>query len=276
MALASPYSTAAPTFNPLEIIAALAIAGFVQGAFFGLLIAAGKNELRIKQQLEPVPSEVPMAVKPIMDDAPLLKLGGKKVKPKLPDMWKKQEPLPVERFEESSAPSEKAVDKPEAAPTSTVAKGDAEAPPPDAEIAKSVDEQVHGDAAPPPTASGEGAADGVKEGTETDPLKARAVSLYRAKIIGWFNSKFHVPVGQIPCDELKKLSSRVSASVSPDGTVTGFSVNGASGNSVFDGRVSAAMQSAVGQQVPPPPPMYKDVLPPNISLNFLGSSQKCE
>ncbi len=134
-------------------------------------------------------------------------------------------------------------------------------------------------AAPPDAevvAEGEGAKDGVKEGTETDPLKARAVSLYRAKIIGWFNSKFHVPSGQIPCDELKKLNSSVSASVSPDGTVTGFNVGKASGNGVFDGRVQAAMQSAVGQQVPPPPPMYPDVLPPNISLSFQGSGQKCQ
>ncbi len=40
--------------------------------------------------------EIPIAVKPVMDDLPLLKLGGKKMRPKLPDMWKKQAPIPVQ------------------------------------------------------------------------------------------------------------------------------------------------------------------------------------
>jgi hypothetical protein len=158
-----------------------------------------------------------------------------------------------------------------------VATQDAQAPPPDAELAKEVDEQLV-DAAPEPTQTpeGEGAPDGVKEGTETDPLKARAVGGYRARLIAWFSSRFHVPPGAVPCDELKGLSSSVSASISPDGSVTGFSVGRPSGNGVFDSRVQAAMQSAVGQQVPPPPPLYPDILPPSLALNFLGKNQQCQ
>ena len=34
----------------------------------------------------------------------------------------------------------------------------------------------------------EGAADGVKEGTETDPLKAHAIDLYKAQLDRWFSS----------------------------------------------------------------------------------------
>jgi hypothetical protein len=75
---------------------------------------------------------------------------------------------------------------------------------------------------------------------------------------------------------LKSLSSAVSASISPDGTVAGFAVGRQSGNSVFDGRVQATMQGVVGQQVPPPPPLYPDVLPPSLGLNFLGKTQRCE
>lgn len=268
-------------FAPLEIGIAAAVALIIQAGFFLILILAGAARGEVEVKEEPAPKEMPIAVQPVLDEVPLplLKLGGKKRKPKLPDMWKKQPPIPVQRFEEKSAPSQAAKDDPAAIPTSELAKGDAQAPPPDAEVAKEVDQELL-DAGPRPdaevVAEGEGAADGVKEGTETDPLKARAVSLYRAKIIGWFNSKFHVPVGQIPCDELKKLSSRVTANVSPDGTVTGFSVGSASGNGTFDARVQAAMQSATGQQVPPPPPLYPDTLPPVIHLNFLGSSQKCQ
>jgi len=266
-----------PVFGSAELLIAFGVAFAIQLAFFLLLGLAGAAGGHIEPAREAMPLERPISVKPVLDDAPLLKLGGKKVRAKLPDMWKKQ--APIKRWEERSAPSPQAEKTPEAIPTSPLATKDAEAPPPDADLAKKVDEEIKLiDAAKPPEpqVEGEGSPDGVKEGTETDPLKARAVSLYRARIIAWFNARFRVPSGQIPCEELKSLSSRVSATVSPDGTVTGFSVGSASGNGVFDGRVQSAMQSAVGQQVPPPPENYPDVLPPAISLNFLGSSQKCK
>lgn len=267
--------TQSATFTIVEVAAALTTAAAVEVGFFALLIAAGAAGAHIAPKLAAEPKEVPIAVKPVLDDAPLLKLGSKKVKAKLPSMWKKQ--APIQRFEEKSAPSPKAEKTPEAIPTSPVATNDAEAPPPDAELAKQVDEQLT-DAAPEPTTApeGEGAPDGVKEGTETDPLKARAVGGYRAKLIAWFSSRFHIPPGAIPCDELKNLSSSVGASISPDGTVAGFSVSRPSGNGVFDARVQATMQGVVGQQVPPPPPLYPDILPPSLGLNFLGKSQRCE
>jgi len=263
------------SFRTVEIAVALAFAAAMEVGFFTLLAVAGSNDTKIRSQAELLPQETPIAVKPVLDDAPLLKLGGKKVRTKLPDMWKKN--APVQRFEEKSAPSALAEKTAEAIPTSALATGDAIAPPPDAELAKVVDEQLT-DAAPEAAATveGPGAADGVKEGTETDPLKARAVGGYRAKLIAWFSARFHIPPGSIPCEELKKLSSSVSASMSPDGTVTGFSVARPSGNSVFDSRVQAAMQSAVSQQAPPPPPLYPNILPPALGLNFLGKSQKCE
>jgi hypothetical protein len=272
-----PYAALEPpVFGVVEIAIAAGVAVLIQVSFFVVLIAAGAADARITAKQEAMPVERPISVKPILDEAPLLKLGGKK-RAKLPDMWKKQKA--VKRYEEASAPSPLAEKTPEAIPTSPLVKADAEAPPPDADLAKKVDEDIKlmdATAPPEPQVEGEGSPDGVKEGTETDPLKARAVSLYRAKIIAWFNARFRVPAGQIPCDELKKLSSRVSANVSPDGTVTGFSVGNPSGNATFDARVQSAMQGSVGQQVPPPPPLYPDVLPPAISLNFTGSSQKCE
>jgi hypothetical protein len=265
------------SFNPGEVLIAFVAAGVIQTAFVIVLVVAGRTTGEVKAKIEELPPEIPIAVKPVMDDLPLLKLGGKK-RAKLPDMWKKQAPIPVEQMEEeTSAPSDKAKDDPAAIPTNPLTE-DAAAPASDADTPKETEEEVDGAAAPDAdsTASGEGHKDGVKEGTETDPLKARALGQYRGKLIGWFNSKFHVPSGQIPCEELKKLNASVTATVSPDGTVTGFSVGKPSGNAVFDGRVQAAMQSAVGQQVPPPPPLYPDMLPPSVSLSFLGSGQKCQ
>ena len=176
-------------FSTQDVLLALGGAGLVEAGLFALAVAAGSSSAHIKPREEPPSEPRPISVRPVRDDAPLLKLGGK-VKPKLPDMWKKQ--APVQRFEEKSAPSPQAKKTPDAIPTSPVAKPDAgPPPPPDAEVAKQVD-QVLTDAAPdkPPTVPGEGSPDGVKEGTETDPLKARAVSQYKAKLIAWFNARF--------------------------------------------------------------------------------------
>ena len=259
-------------YGGIEIAAAVTVAAVVQMAFFFLLAVAGEIQITAKPE-NPV-LERPISVKPVLDETPLLKLGGKK-RPKLPDMWKKQKA--IQRFEEKSAPSPQAAKTPDAIPTSELAKGDAQAPPPDAEIAKKVDDDIVAPDASTrdPEVAGEGVADGIKEGTETDPLKGRAVSVYRARLIAWFLQRVRIKDGEIPCEELKKLTSRVSASVSPDGTVTGFSVGSPSGNGLYDSRVQAGMQSAVGQQVPPPPDNYPDILPPTLSLTFTGSSQKC-
>ncbi|MCC6899646.1 MAG: TonB C-terminal domain-containing protein [Polyangiaceae bacterium] len=268
------------SFTPMEVGVAVAAASMIQAFFFILLIAAGKPRIEVRAKEEVSPRELPMAVKPVLDDAPLLKLGGKKVKPKLPEMWKKLDPTPVQRFEEKSAPSDKAKDDPKAAPTSSVAVGDAAAPPPDAEIAKQVDPALQdldaAVAAKDPEVEGPGAKDGVKEGTETDPLKARAVDQYRMKVLGWFNARFKQPVGQIPCDELHKLSAAVSASVSSDGTVTGYSMTRSSGNATFDAKVKSTMDGVVGQQLPPPPPLYPGILGSTVQPTFSGKGAKCE
>jgi hypothetical protein len=272
--------SAPPAFTSGEIAVAVVFAFALQVFFFVLLAAAGRTRAEIKAKEDILPQELPIAVKPVLDDAPLLKLGGKKLRPKLPDMWKKLAPTPVQRFEDKSAPSEKAEDKPEAIPTSSVATGDAAAPPPDAEVAKEVDESLKDiDAAvaeKDTEVEGPGAKDGVKEGTETDPLKARAVSQYMMKILGWFNSRFKPPVGQIPCADLQKLSAAVVANVSSDGSVTGYSISRPSGNAIFDGKVKATMDAIVGQQLPPPPPLYPDLLGSTVHPTFSGKGAKCE
>lgn len=273
-----PHPSHAPTpFTPLDVGVASAGAGLIQIFFFVLLIAAGRTKATIQPKEDVIAKERPIAVKPVLDDLPLLKLGGKKVRPKLPDMWKKQDPIPVKKFEEKSAPSELAKDDPSAIPTSEVAKGDAEAPPPDAEIVAKADEDlIDNPDASADTPEGPGDPGGVKEGTETDPLKARAVSQYRMKVMAWFDSRFKRPEGQIPCEELKKLSAAVAASVSGDGTVTGYSVSRPSGNAIFDAKVKATMDAIVGQQLPPPPPLYPEILGTGVQPVFTGKGAKCE
>ncbi|HEY4102700.1 MAG TPA: TonB C-terminal domain-containing protein [Polyangiaceae bacterium] len=267
---------AARVFLAGEFARAGILAFAVEACLFTLFFAVGQNRAKIIAHEAPPPEEIPIAVKPVLDDLPLLKLGSKHVKMKLPDMWTKQ--APVQRFEEKSAPSPKAEKTPEAIPTTPVATADAAAPPPDAAIAKEVDQKLTDAAAPKeePNAPNEGAADGVKQGTETDPLKARASDLYRAKLIGWFQVRFHPPTG-LPCSVVHGLSSSAAVTVGPDRTITGYNIGRASNNAEFDAKVKATLDSLVGQQLPPPPPLYPDLTPQTtITPTLSGKEAPCE
>ena len=266
---------AAGAFLPREFALALILAAGVEAGLFGLFIVAGINKAKVTAHEAQAPEEIPIAVNPIMDDLPLLKLGSKHVKAKLPDMWTKQ--APVQRFEETSAPSAKAQKTVQAIPTSRVATKDAEAPPPDAAIAKQVDQKLT-DAGPPQkeqNLSTEGAADGVKNGTETDPLKARAANLYAAKLIGWFQNRFQRPTG-MPCSVIHALTATAQITVGPDRTITGFTFGKPSGNADFDERVKTSLQAEVGQELPPPPPLYPDLKPNSLlTPTFSGKDAPC-
>ena len=264
---------AVAAFGMGELIVALTLAFAIEILFFAVLVRAGSTaEIEEDRIAEAKP--IPISVKPVLDDTPLLKLGGKKkLRAKLPDMWKKQ--APIKRFKARSAPSPDAKDDVEAIPQSEVATGDAGVPPPDAEVAKEVDEDIERMDASPDVESnieGEGSPDGVKEGTETDPLKARAVSLYRAKLINWFNRRWRVPT-EIPCEELVKLSASAVANVGGDRSVVAYTLTRPSGNASFDASVRAAMEASVGQQLPPPPPNYPDILGGTVSTGFHRSKQ---
>ena len=267
---------AAGAFLPRELALALILAAAVEAGLFGLFIVAGIDKAKVTAQEAQAPEEVPIAVNPVMDDLPLLKLGSKKMKAKLPDMWTKQ--APVQRFEETSAPSEKAEKTVQAIPTSPVAVKDAEAPPPDAAIAKEVDQKLTEAGPPPkeePNLPTEGAADGVKNGTETDPLKARAANLYAAKLIQWFQNRFQRPAN-MPCDVIHALTATAQITVGPDRTITGFTFGKPSGNADFDERVKTSLQAEVGQELPPPPPLYPDLKPQSLlTPTFSGKDAPC-
>ncbi|MBN2197276.1 MAG: energy transducer TonB [Polyangiaceae bacterium] len=266
-----------PPFTELEIAAAVGGSFLIHVVFLAALVAVGLRA-HIPEPEAPADRPEPIAVKPILDELPLLKLGGRKPqKYKLPDMWTKHPP--IRRQEARSAPSPDAKDDPRAIPTSKVVRGDASAPPPDAEIAKEVDElqpDASEEDAAEATVEGEGSADGVKEGTETDPLKARAVSQYTMKILSWFNARFSPPGEGAPCAELKTMSTSVSASIGGDRTVVGYTVTRPSGNATFDAKVRSTMDVIVGQQLPPPPPLYPDILGASVPVTFSGRNAPCD
>jgi outer membrane biosynthesis protein TonB len=267
----------APAFSTGQIGVAVALASLIQGGLVVLLIvtrAAGGFVPRP----EPPPRTMSIAVKPVLD-LPLLKKGGKPRANKLPDMWKP--PQQIKRVVPTKVPTPLAPKTPEAIPKKDEKekpppKPDEKPPDPATPVAQQVDEtikQVEREVEEPNLPE-EGAVDGVEEGTEKDPLKARAVDLYRVKLVNWFKQGFLPPLDQIDCAILKDLRVAVHAQVSPDGTVQSYELV-SSGNPVFDARVKQVMDSRMGQKVPPPPPNYPDILDAVVHPTFQGKNEKC-
>jgi hypothetical protein len=256
-------------FLPSEVAIAVGVALLVQGAA-GVALRMANTNLGDSPEIDKG-AATPVRVIPVIDDElPMLKLGGKKQKYKLPDKWLKQTPQPL--AEQKARVSTKA-DKTEAGIPDKdlkMAEADAAVPPPDAEVAKSVDTPITelSDAAPSNVDS-EGHASGTKEGTETDPLKARAVDQWRSRIAGWFQRGFKCPELGLGDDEMKKL--RVPATVQlSDGTVTGYTM-GSSGNPQVDAAARARLDAAKGNSIPPKPENY-----PDIKLNQFSVTLVCK
>ena len=257
----------------------MSLAAVVQAGFVALLIATNASKGFVPRP-EPPPREMSIAVKPMLD-LPLLKKGGKPKANKLPDMWKP--PQQIKRREPTKVPTPLAPKVPEAIPKKEEEKEkkppkpDEKPPAPETPVAREVDETVKEveREVEEPNLPEEGAVDGVEEGTEKDPLKARAVDLYRVRLINWFKTGFAPPLDQIDCAVLKDLKVAVHATVAPDGTVQSYDLV-SSGNPVFDARVRSVMDTRVGQKVPPPPQNYPDILDAVVHPTFQGKNEKCK
>jgi len=264
-------------FRPAEYaLAALASFAIMGGAIVALR-AVALEERAAAPEIEKGIS-VPVRVIPVLDmDTPLLKLGGKRNKLKLPDRWVRQTPKP--RVAERAFVSTKAGKSEKDIPPEEVKIADAGTPitPPDASLAKEVDTPIEEpiDAGPPANVDQEGHEDGVKEGTETDPLKARAVDLYRNKIAGWFSSRFRVSGSGLSQEEIVKIRVGASVQISGDRSVASFTIS-PSGNAAFDAAARAALEGAKGQQLPPPPENYPDILQSQIQLTFRCRENQCD
>jgi outer membrane biosynthesis protein TonB len=274
-----------PAFSSGQVGLAVSLASLVQGGFVALLIVTQTAKGFVPRP-EPPPREISIAVKPMLD-LPLLKKGGKPKANKLPDMWKA--PKQIKRVEQpAKVPTPLAPKTPEVIPEKKdkeeekekkPPKPDEQPPPPDAPVAKSVDEMIkqmrqEATVEDGPDVAEEGDVNGAKEGTETDPLKARAVDLYRLKLISWFKQGFSAPIDKIDCSVLKHLKASVHANIAPDGTVESYDLT-SSGDPVFDATVRQVMDSRVGQKVPPPPPNYPDILDRVVLPTFQGKNEKC-
>ena len=244
--------TAPPNFSTLEIALGAAVALFTQVGGLALLGSGGGTALRADISDERA-RPMSVAITPIVDDAPLLKLGSKRQPGKLPDRW--IAPRAVERSAAQALPSPHALTTPEAIPTTRVPDAGQKPPRSEDDLAKQVDVPIQAvEAGPAPVSTVEGAADGVKEGTETDPLKAHIISEYKARLDQFFSSRFQMR-GKLPFDVLKTLRAVAVVNISSDRTVTGFTITKPSGNATFDDELRSTLSTIVanGTELPPPP-----------------------
>jgi hypothetical protein len=257
------------------VVGAISLASLVQaGVVVAMLLARTSGGYAV--QREPPPREMRIAIKPVLDAA-LLKKGSQPQAARLPAMWKP--PDPAKRVEPKPTPApdhEKAPDtrpdpsiKPEDKPPQTAQQRRVD------DLVKKMQSEAKEQQADEPKLPDEGGADGVEEGTEKDPLKARAVDVYQQKMINWFKQGFTLPLDELDCATLVGLSARVTARIGPGREVTGYSME-SSGNPIFDARVRLAMEGRVGETVPPPPPNYPELLEPVVHPTFQGKNEKCK
>jgi hypothetical protein len=261
---------AAPTFDAQEIVIAVAVAVLAQLGF-----VAGFQLPPPKLVQADISNEnaQPIAVA----ITPVLKLGSKNPT-NTPSPWQRRKPVAA-KSEPAPLPSPQAQKTPEAIPTSRVA--DASAPP----IASSSAAPTPDLAAPADAgavvataASTQGSEQGAANGTETDPLKARAADMYRGQLASWFASRFAIR-GKLPFDQLKKLHASAVVTVTGDRKVGSFTVVRPSGDPTFDAEVHATLSriQSGGAELPAPPPMYPDMLGQSLPVGFQCNVEKfCE
>ncbi len=212
---------------------------------------------------------------------PILKLGSK-TPAKVPSKWQRKHPVAAKTEPTAALPSPQAEKTPEAIPRTHV---------PDASVVPAVVDAGPSSPAPiNPTAPAEsssavatasptqGSEQGAENGTETDPLKARAADMYRAQLQAWFASHFAIR-GKVPFDRLKKLHAATVVTVSAGRTVGAFSVTRPSGDPTFDAEVQATLArlQSSGAELPAPPPMYPDMLGQSLPVGFSCTVQRlCE
>jgi hypothetical protein len=196
---------------------------------------------------------------------PVLKLGSKNPT-SLPSKWQRKQPVAAKTQPQSSLPSTKAEKTAAAVPTTTTS---AAAPVVDAGKVEPTSAAPADSSATAAVASTEGNEQGAANGTETDPLKARAADSYRQTLIAWFGSHLQIR-GKIPFDELKKLHVATRIEVTPDRKVGGFTITKPSGDPIFDGEVQSTLSriQSTGVELPAPPPMYPDFLGSSLPVGF--------
>jgi len=277
--------TSPALFLGREIGVAVGIAALAQLSFVGLFVLPPPDPVEADVSDERA-KPISVAITPV----PLLKLGSPHPS-KLPGSWERTPAAAKAAKAAPPDPRTTAQPSTKAAPEAPSAKErdasvatmtSSSAPPADAATpmgSSSAEAQASSDGgAPGPASSQLGAVNGSADGTETDPLKARAADMYRAQLASWFAGRFAIR-GKVPFDELKLVGATAVVSISPERRVTGFSIARPSGNAAFDDEVRATLGriQAGGAELPAPPPAYPDMLARSVPVSFRCTQRsQCE
>ncbi|MGD0529809.1 MAG: hypothetical protein ABSE49_32030 [Polyangiaceae bacterium] len=260
---------ASRAFDAQEITIACAVALLAQLAFVGAFSLPSPKMVQAEISND---NSQPIAV----SITPVLKLGTKNPT-KLPTQWQRKQPAAA-KTQPAALPSPQAEKTPEAIPKTNV---------PDAAVAPAA---VDASATQAPTttapeggavataSSTQGSEQGAANGTETDPLKARAADMYRARLASWFAGHFQIR-GKVPFDKLKTLHAAAVVTVTGDRKVGSFSVVRPSGDPTFDAEVTATLAriQSSGAELPAPPTDYPDMLGQSLPVGFQCTVEKfCE
>src|ERR1700736_5387276 len=188
-------SRAQRTFDAQDITIACAVALLAQ---LGFVVAFSLPSPKLVQADISNDNAQPIAVA----ITPVLKLGSK-TPSKLPSQWQRRRPLAAKS--QAALPSPQAEKTVEAIPKTHVPDASVGPWVADAGRVEQPNLTAPADAGAGATAaSTQGSEQGAANGTETDPLKARAVDMYKAQLAAWFAARFQI-AGKIPFDRLKTL-----------------------------------------------------------------------
>jgi hypothetical protein len=233
--------------------------------------AAAYGALELKEE-----APIPVSVVHAGPDGPSLKLGDARAQARS-SRWGGPPPaLRPERTADTSGKAGKSAEDAPSPDTKAAPAGEAP-PPPGSEPASPVDAPLEPSLGADigSGAAGPGSPDGAPDGTETDPLKARAVDVYRARLIAWFSSRFRVSGSGLSPDELTRYKVSASVQLSSDRRIESFTID-PSGSAAFDAAARTALEGARGQELPPPPESYPDIVQRTIRLTFVCRSNRCD
>lgn len=270
----------AGAFRPSDLAIALLSTGLVQAALFWVLFSASSSAVRANISDDNA-RPIAVAITPVSSLATARPAGGA-----LPRAWQRHtrgpstdvhaggktaHPAvpPSERGAEETSPSPPT--EPNPSPPDPDSLGAAQA------TAQAQDPARDSDASPFASSSADDG-DGDSDSDRGDGLKARAINLYRAELVSWFMSKFEIR-GKLPFDLLRGLRAVAAVSLTADHTVTGYHLIVVSGNPVFDAQVRASLAGIEesGAPLPPPPPLYPELLGNTLSVSFQCTARKdCE
>ncbi len=235
-------------FRPSDVVIAVASTAGVQVALFLAFFSTSSAAVRANISDDNA-QPIAVAITPVSSIPGAPHHAGK-----IPKAWRRQARSPASA---EPVPGNKTAQEPPARPEQT-------------------EQHTSTDDASPFEDSDDG--DGDSDGGKGDGLKARAINLYRLEFVSWFMSKFEIR-GKLPFDTLKNLRAVAAVSVAPEHTVTGYSLAVVSGNDVFDEQVRTTLTKIQesGAPLPPPPPLYPELLGSTLSVSFKCTARKdCE